>query len=189
MCVCVRLRVRLHVPVGCVRVPVRACVCLSVCACVCLSAACVCLCACLRVRLHAATCVCERICAGRVLGGRDGGGVRRACGACTGGGGRPREHGMHTVCVWCVPAFGYLYAVEVVVSYVCCARCDVYAGGDNNDAMMMIAMLRLMTMTMMLRTRLMTMTMMMLMTMVMLTMALRALFGRLGAVVNLYWAV
>ena len=49
--------------------------------------------------------------------------------------------------------------------------------------------LRLMTMTMMLMTRPMTMTMMMLMTMVMLTMALRAHFGRLGAVVSLYLAV
>ena len=73
--------------------------------------------------------------------------------------------------------------------YACCARCDVYADGCNNDAMMMIAMLRLMTMTMMLMTRPMTMTMMMLMTMVMLTMALRAHFGRLGAVVSLYLAV
>jgi hypothetical protein len=65
------------------------------------------------------------------------------------------------------------------------------ADGCNNDAMMMIPMLRLMTMPMMLRTRpmTMTMTMMMLMTMVMLTMALRTLFGRLGAVVNLDWAV
>ena len=79
--------------------------------------------------------------------------------------------------------------VAVCVCYACCARCDVYADGCNNDAMMMIAMLRLMTMTMMLRTRPMTMTMMMLMTMVMLTMALRTLFGRLGAVVNLDWAV
>ena len=79
--------------------------------------------------------------------------------------------------------------VGVCVCYACCARCDVYADGCNNGAMMMIPMLRLMTMPMMLRTRPMTMTMMMLMTMVMLTMALRALFGRLGAVVNLYWAV
>ena len=91
---------------------------------------------------------------------------------------------MHMVCVWCVVEV----AVCVCVCYACCARCDVYADGCNNDAMM-IAMLRLMTMTMMLRTRLMTMTMMMLMTMVMLTMALRTLFGRLGAVVNLDWAV
>ena len=74
------------------------------------------------------------------------------------------------------------------VCYACCARCDVYADGCNNDAMM-IAMLRLMTMTMMLRTRPMTMTMMLLMTMVTLTMALRAHFGRLGAVVSLYLAV
>ena len=79
--------------------------------------------------------------------------------------------------------------VAVCVCYACCARCDVYADGCNNDAMM-IAMLRLMTMTMMLTTRPMTMTMtMMLMTMVMLTMGLRAHFGRLGAVVNLYLAV
>ena len=78
--------------------------------------------------------------------------------------------------------------VAVCVCYAYCARCDVYDDGCNNDAMM-IAMLRLMTMTMMLRTMLMTMTMMMLMTMVMLTMALRTLFGRLGAVVNLDWAV
>ena len=68
------------------------------------------------------------------------------------------------------------------------ARVVMCKDGCNNDAMM-IAMLRLMTMTMMLRTRLMTMTMMMLMTMVMLTMALRAHFGRLGAVVSLYLAV
>ena len=94
---------------------------------------------------------------------------------------------MHMVCVWCVVEV----AVCVCVCYACCARCDVYADGCNNDAMMMIPMLRLMTMPMMLRTRpmTMTMTMMMLMTMVMLTMALRTLFGRLGAVVNLDWAV
>ena len=87
------------------------------------------------------------------------------------------------LCVVCCGGRG------VCVCYACCARCDVYADGCNNDAMMMIPMLRLMTMPMMLRTRPMTMTMMMLMTMVMLTMALRTLFGRLGAVVNLDWAV
>ena len=95
----------------------------------------------------------------------------------------------NTVCIWFV--CGVLWAsrgVCVCVCYACCARCDVYADGCNNDAMM-IAMLGLMTMPMMLRTRPMTMTMMMLMTMVMLTMALRTLFGRLGAVVNLDWAV
>ena len=80
---------------------------------------------------------------------------------------------MQMVCVWCVVEL----AVCVCVCYACCARCDVYADGCNNDAMM-IAMLRMMTMTMM-----------MLMTMVMLTMALRTLFGRLGAVVNPDWAV
>ena len=95
----------------------RACACARLCLCVCLCVrlrACACVSVCLRVRLHAATCVCERVCAGRVLGGRDGGGVRRACGACTGGGGRPREHGMHMVCVWCV--------VEVAVCVMRVAR-------------------------------------------------------------------
>ena len=113
----------------CTYMCVYAYVCVRVCVCAC---ACVCLCVpvCLCVRLCEQLCACVRACVQGVCwaGGTGGcmacvpgvfwGGRAGGCTACVRGvywgGGRPREHGMHTVCVWCA-------SIRV---FICCGgRC------------------------------------------------------------------